>query len=106
MKILVYHDRTVNISASDLPPRYGLEVKMNSFPKEDGIAIVEQGSPVDWSWPDYTITVGQVEMGRNKRDVHLDAAGEDIIAALTDVIDSLLESMNVGAEDVGVSETS
>lgn len=92
MKILIVHDRTVSIPVDSLRTTYGLEALQNTYPKEDGIAIVSQEKTIDWAWPDYVLTVGNVEIGRHKRDAHIDPASEDIIASVQQIIDSILDS--------------
>jgi hypothetical protein len=88
VKVLILHERGVSIDLPDL----GFPVLKNSLPPDDGIAIYEGStSEPDWSWPDYVITVGNVEIGRHKQDLHLDAIA-DIASEIKRVIDSLSEA--------------
>lgn len=89
---MILHDRNVAITPSSFRDTYGLEVLQNAYPKEDGIAIVSQEKTIDWSWPDYVVTVGTVEIGRHQRDAHVDPHGEDYISAIQQILDSILDS--------------
>lgn len=64
MKMLVIRDVSVAIDAEVIRHNIKDEVTVNTFPKMDGIAIIDCGKDqsLDWSWPDYTIKVGTCEL--------------------------------------------
>ena len=97
MRLLIIHQRGLPLSL----PGYEEDVKINTFPTGDGIAVFEAGrGQIKWDWPDYVVTVGEVDVGRHDVDVHLDAVG-DVGAQLRQIIDSILLEF-VDDEEEGV----
>lgn len=97
MRILILHERGVSIAP---PPGVPVDVVKNNFPDTDAISIVEDGKiPIDWSWPDYTVVVGTVALGRNKGDAHIDIVG-DFNAQILQIVDSALAEYVEGEDDV------
>jgi hypothetical protein len=86
MRVLIVHQRGLPV---DLPQVDNLLVVKNTTPPDDGIAIFEMGKEPDWSWPEFVITVGEVDIGRHERDMHVEAAG-DINAQIRQLLDSIL----------------
>jgi hypothetical protein len=81
----VYAGRETALRISRTLP---VEVTVNSLPPGDGIALFEEGkAEPDWTWPDYVITVGNVEIGRNHRDAHL--SGPDYEGQLYELLESI-----------------
>ena len=100
MRVMILYDRNVSISPSSLNGGYGVQILQNTYPNEDGVAIISQEKEVDWSWPDYVVTIGNVEIGRHKRDSHIDPAGEDYIAAVQQILDSVMDSTQPAEDEV------
>lgn len=85
MRVLIIHQRGVPV---DLPWLESMMVTKNTTPPGEGVAIYEMGREPDWSWPEYTITVGEVDIGRHEKDAHIEIAG-DINAQIRQIIDSI-----------------
>lgn len=94
MRVLIVHERGIAIEL----PELDIPVTKNSMPPDDGIAVYEMGKEPDWSWPEYTVTVGTVNIGRNARDAHIDAVG-DYNSQIRRIIDSLAEQVIEDDED-------
>jgi len=77
-----------------------VEVKANSYPAEEGVAIFDCGKEPNYDWPDYTIVVGQCETGRHHFDLQI-PKGEDATSKIIQTL-SVLEDSDV---DTGGSES-
>jgi len=78
------------------------EVKINSYPKAEGLAVFDCGKEPDWAWPDNVIVVGQCELGRHHFDLQI-AKTEDATSRIIETL-SVLEESEVPEEESGNAE--
>jgi len=67
------------------------EIKHNSYPREEGIAVFDCGKEPDWSWADNTIVVGLCELGRHHADLTIGKT-EDATSQIISTLSILAES--------------
>jgi hypothetical protein len=91
MKLLVLTTSDLPVSKDLLSTQIHDDIEVNSYPKGDGIAIVDQGQPIDWSWPTAVVRVGPLEVGRHHVDATLDPAS-DIESQIIDLYEQTTES--------------
>lgn len=73
MKLLVITTPDIQVSTDLLASQIHDEISKNAYPKGDsGIAIIDQGPDIDWSWPTATVRIGPLEVGRHHVDATLD----------------------------------
>lgn len=90
MKVLILMGAGLTISQAEISPYTNTEVKLHSYP-DDGIALfnLDKQQP-DWSWPDYTIRLGDVYIGRHHADFTI-ASHRDPIGAIVEWLEALDE---------------
>jgi hypothetical protein len=69
----------------EFPP----EIKENSEPKEDGIALYREDKKIDWSWPDEIILLGNVVPIEGATITRHIQATNDYIAELVDILNEI-----------------
>jgi len=67
------------------------DIAINSYPKDEGIAIFDCGKEPDYAWPDNTIVVGQCELGRHHADLEINET-EDASSRIIETLSVLQES--------------
>jgi len=91
MRLLVLTTPDQPVSTDLLKTQIHDDIEENSYPKGDGIAIIDQGADVDWSWPSAVIRVGSLEVGRHHVDATLDPAS-DIESQILDLYEQTAEA--------------
>jgi len=74
------------------------EVSVNSYPKGEGLAILDANREPDWAWPTYTIVVGDVNIGKHHADLKI-PKGSDAATTIVDTLSILQDADVVGADD-------
>jgi len=64
---------------------------VNAYPEGKGIALIDCGREVDWSWPSYVIKVGTCDIGRHHADTTINE-GEDATGIILDILDTMLQA--------------
>jgi hypothetical protein len=68
-----------------------VEVTRNRYPTDEGIAVFNCGKEPNYDWPDYTIVVGQCEIGRHHFDLQI-GKSEDASSKIIQTLDILGDS--------------
>jgi len=96
--MVVTADRILVVRQSDLPldiellrTQLNLDVSVNSYPQGEGIALIDCGREVDWSWPSYVIQFGVCDVGRHNVDVTIPEGG-DGTGTIIDIIGNMREA--------------
>lgn len=65
---------------------------VNQIPAGEGIAYFDCGKEPDWSWAEYTIVVGDCNIGRHHADLTL-SGGEEATSDIVETLLTIAESM-------------
>jgi len=93
-----YLDKDIIVRETAMP------VSMNAAPQNDGWAIFsgDRVESAPWSWADFVVVLGHVEIGRHHADEIVDPPPADITSYLLTFYDSLSEYDDT--EDSGVDQ--
>jgi len=96
MKALVILGPGTGIESALIANALKVEVVQNRYPSEEGIAVFDCGREPNYEWPDYTIVVGQCEIGRHHFDLQIPKT-EDATSRIIETL-SILEDSDVVEE--------
>jgi hypothetical protein len=96
VRVLIVVTREIKLEPNDLSMYLNADIRKNTNP-DQGIAIYEAGKEIDWSWPDITIKVGEVDTGRHNIDLTI-AKSEDVVGAIVEYLMALEEGSVISGE--------
>jgi hypothetical protein len=92
MKVLVILAPDANLDKDTVNQMLNEEGYINTTPSGDGIAYYDCGKEPDWSWPDYTVVIGDCNIGRHHVDLSL-PSDEEATSDLVDTLQTISESL-------------